>query len=76
VVSVAAAGELVSLGLEAVSTAFLGRDAHVVLTIGALATFMASASPNMLKPVKLNTVSAPSAAGLRISALTCPTSLL
>ena len=74
--SVAADGPIVSLGLEAVSTAFLGREAHVVLTIGALTIFMASASPNMLKPVKLNTVSAPSAAGLRISALTCATSLL
>lgn len=76
VTAVAAAEPLVSLGLEAVRTAFLGREAHEVLTIGALATFMASASPNMLKPVKLNTVSAPSAAGLRISALTCATSLL
>jgi hypothetical protein len=67
---------LAFLGLEAVRTAFLGRDAHAALTIGALATFMANASPNMLKPAKLNTVSAPSAAGLRISALTCATSLL
>ena len=52
------------------STAFLGSEEHAAWMIGALATFMAKASPNMVKPVKLNTVSAPSAAGLRIRALT------
>jgi hypothetical protein len=74
--SLATARSLTFLGLEAVRTAFLGREEHAALTIGALATFMANASLNMLKPAKLNTVSAPSAAGLRISALTCATSLL
>jgi len=71
-----AAWPLAFLGLEAVRTAFLGREEHAALTIGALATFMANAPLNMLRPAKLNTVSAPSAAGLRISALTCATSLL
>lgn len=62
------------LAVDAVSTASFGRDAHAVLTIGAFVV-TASASPNMLTPRKKNPVRAPSAAGLRIRALTCATSL-
>ena len=67
---------LLLLSAVAASTEFLGREAHTPLTIGAGEVVIAIASPTMLKPVKLNTVSAPSAAGLRIRALTCATSLL
>lgn len=69
------AGLVELLAVDAVSTACFGRDAHAVLTIGAFVVVTASASPNKLKPRKMNPVSAPSAAGLRISALTCATSL-
>ncbi len=72
----AAAWLLLLLRAVAVSTELLGREAHTPLTVIGGAAVMAIASPTMLKPAKLNTVSAPSAAGLRIRALTCATSLL
>jgi len=45
------------------------------LTICELPASTARAWLNMLKLMKMNPVSAPSAAGLRIGALTCATSL-
>lgn len=68
------AGELL-FAADAVSTASFGTDEHAALTSGALAVVTATAAPNMPKPKNMNPVSAPSAAGLRISALTCRTSL-
>jgi hypothetical protein len=70
-----AVGLLALLAVAAMRTAFFGRDAQAVLTMGALVASTARAWPNMPKPRKTNPVSAPSAAGLKISALTCASSL-
>jgi len=69
------AGLVALLAADAVSTASFGREAHAVVTIRACVVVTARASPNRLKPRKKNPASAPSAAGLRIRALTCATSL-
>ncbi len=74
------------LATRGISTTFLGADvqtvvaevvaAAVVPPAGAMAMSTPRAWPNMPDPRKANTVSAPSAAGLTISALTRGTSLL
>jgi hypothetical protein len=71
----AAARLIVCPGVEAVSTAFFGRDEHAVFAAGAFAASTASAWPVMPTPRKRNPASAPSASDLTISALTGTTSL-
>jgi hypothetical protein len=72
------AAELVLGTMAAVSTAVFGGERHVVLggATVAVPACAASDAPNAVKPRMLNPATVPSAARLRISALTRATSLL
>jgi len=72
--SAAARSCLAALLAAAESTVLLGMSGHAELMTDWLLASAACSSANMLQPMNAKPVSAPSAAGLRISALTCESS--
>jgi len=73
--SAAARSSLAALLAAAESTLLLGMSGHVAeLMTDSLLASAACSSVNMLQPMNAKPVSAPIAAGLRISALTCESS--
>ena len=65
---------LAALLVASESTVLLGMSGHAEVMIDLLLASAACSSANMLQPMNAKPVSAPNAAGLRISALTCESS--